>query len=1042
MFSQRYGCARRAGRATALLCGLTGASLMQVVAWAQDAQPHGEPRHLPEILVTGTRIAPGDDGTLEPIRVLGDEDIATRGLTMVAEVLDESPGFATAVTPEGNQSSYAPGVNFVNLFGLGTNRTLTLVNGRRVVGANPATLFGPAAPGNQVDLNFIPSILVDRVETLTVGGAPTYGADAIAGVVNVRLRTNYQGLRGFGQYGQLERGGMSSDSFGLLGGRNFAGDRGNVTASLQHSRLDGLMATEIPRFAQAYSFPANPAGGITATQPGRRPDNDGRVNGDTPFNTGPNDGIPNAVLIRDQRMAAVTFGGLAFPVGANNLAGPDNRLRCFGATPSTPGTCLRFANDGNLVPYDAGRNFGLTSASGGDGINPAETTQLMSDLVRTNATLSARFDVSDRVRLSGDLFAYRAEATELVDQTGYNYTAFGGGSSGPITLPADHPTLTPQAREALAGLGVQTFRLSRAHRDLLVNNARGDTDQFQAVLALDGDFDARGRRYDWEVFANFGRRESTYFSNQLDRQRFVNALNVIDVNGQLQCTPNPGYASLASSGGRVQVGADLPVADPGCVPLDIFGEGRPSEAARAYVSSVQRVEDTATQRVFNANVGSTVVDVWGGPVAYNVGFEARREAADFAPDAYLQAGLGRSSPLQAISGSYSTREFFGELVVPLVSESRDVPLMRELTLFGKGRRVDNSVNGQFTAWTGGLRWKPVDDLELRGNLTRSLRAPSLIELYMPVTSRFTSVTDPCSSVNLSGGTHRELRAANCAQFFADYGLPTDGTWQSIANTVSVQGTSQGNLDLRNESANAWTVGFVLSPSRVEGLRLAVDWVDVRVDDAITNVTASDLAEACFDNEQYPNPYCDFLTRNPAGSADAGQITFARSGYANGAYQSMAGVTVDARWRHDFARAGRFELGLEYFRLREELRSATGIVTTNSEEQIGSPTDSLQLNLAIERGPCGARWQTNYVGAQLYSRTFNADSRDVLEVNGDYTHNVSAWYRWKDTTTIRLAVTNLFDGMPPFPIGADAFNGNYDFLGRRFSLSVTHDLGGR
>jgi outer membrane receptor protein involved in Fe transport len=103
---------------------------------------------------------------------------------------------------------------------------------------------------------------------------------------------------------------------------------------------------------------------------------------------------------------------------------------------------------------------------------------------------------------------------------------------------------------------------------------------------------------------------------------------------------------------------------------------------------------------------------------------------------------------------------------------------------------------------------------------------------------------------------------------------------------------------------------------------------------------------------------------------------------------------------------------------------------------------VQLNLAWEKGPLSMAWQTNYVSAQLYDRGFTADSRDVLEVNADYTHNLSARYRWKDSTTFRLAITNLLDGKPPFPIGAEAFNGNYDFLGRRYSLSIAHEFGGR
>lgn len=1030
---------RGVSRATACLCALTGASAIPAFADAQEQPAGAEAPPLTEVVVTGTRIVHRSN-SLEPAKVISGEYLASRGLTNVAEALNESPGFGTGVTPEGNQSNYGTGVSFANLFGLGTNRTLTLVNGRRVVNSNPANIFGPAASGTQVDLNFIPSILVENIDNLAVGGAPVYGADAIAGVVNVKLRSDFHGLQAFGQLGQLEDGGMPNGSVGLVGGIDFSGGRGNVTASIQHSQLDGLLATEIPRFAESLSFTPNPSPGVTATQSARRPGNDGRVNGNVPFSGGANDGIPNAVLIRDQRMAAVTFGGLAFPTGVNNLAGPDNRLRCFGATATTQGTCLQFSPGGELVDYDPGNNFGLTSASGGDGIRPADMAPAMTELTRTSATVSAHFDLTDRVRLFGDLFAYDADARELVDQPGYNYTAFGSGSSGPITLPADHPALTQQARDTLAGLGVETFRISRAHRDLLVNNARSETGLYQAVVGLDGDFDAGGRRYDWEVYANFGERSSTYFSNQLDRQRFVNALNVIDVGGQLQCSPSPGYTNLPASGGRVQVGADLPVADPDCVPLDIFGEGRPSQAARDYIASVQRIDDSAEQRVFNANIGSHLFDIRGGPVAYNVGWESRREASDFAPDDYLRAGLGRSSALQAVKGSYTTQELFGEIAIPLVSDRNAMPLLRELTIFGKGRRVDNSVNGKFTAWTGGLQWKPIGGLQIRGNVTRSMRAPSLLELYTPVSPLFTTVPDPCSSANLSSGTRPAIRASNCARFFADYGLPTDGSWQSIANTASVQGTTQGNRELRNESANAWTLGFVLRPRALEGLDVAVDWVDIRVDDAITNLSGDDLAQACFDNPDYPNHYCGFFQRNAAGSADPGQITFVQTGYANGAYQSMAGVTVDASYRRDFGRMGAFQFGLQYYRLREERRSATGLITVNSEVQIGSPTDTAQLNVLWRKGPVGVLWQTNYVSAQIYNRTFNADSRDVLEVNADYTHNLSLRYDVNERATVRLAVTNLFDGMPPFPLGADAFNGNYDFLGRRYSLSMLYDFG--
>jgi outer membrane receptor protein involved in Fe transport len=1029
---------RGVSRAMALLCGFSAAAVSSI----SIAQEQEDDKALQEVVVTGSRIVRAGYDTLEPASVVTAEYIESRGLTNVADALNETPGFGAGVTPEGGQSTFGPGLNFVNRFGLGSNRTLTLINGRRFVSSNAPSIFGPAAPGSQVDLNFIPTILLDSVENLAVGGAPTYGSDAIAGVVNVKLKKDFEGVRAFGQFGQLEDGGLNSSSLGLVGGWNFADDRGNFTASVQHSKLDGLLATENKRFADALSYATNPTTAITATQPARRPGNDGRVNGNVPFNglnangtVNATDGIPAAVLINDRRIFGLNFGGVALPTGATNLG--DGRLRCFGATSET---CLQFAPNGNLVAYNPGINFGTQDASGGEGLYLVETLQLVSDLKRTSATASVHFDVTDNVQLFADVFAYKAEAEEIVDQTAYNATIF-GGSSAPITLPANHPTLTQQARDTLAGLGVTSFRISRAHRDLAVNNARSESDLYQTVVGATGNFELGSRRFNWETYFNYGKNESTYFSTQLNRQRFVNSLNVVSTASGLQCSPTPGYTGLpAGNTGRVLVGADAPVADAACVPLDIFGEGRPSDAAIAYVSSVQRSDAEIEQQVFNANIGSQIFDIWGGAIEYNVGFEHRKEEGAFTPDAYLAAGLGRSAVITPNSGSYDTNEFFGEVIIPLVSEKNEIPFLNEFTITGKGRRVDNSVNGKFTAYTGGLQWAPVKDIQLRGNVTRSLRAPSLTELFTPVAPIFTTVADPCSSQNINnGGVRQAQRTANCSQFIAQYGLPPN--WQSIAVTATTQGSLQGDEGLANETANAWTAGFVFRPRWVENLEMAVDWVDIRIDDTITNLTAGDLATACFDNDDYPNQYCDRFTRNAPGSADPGQITFVRTGYANGAYQSMAGVTLEARYRQTFEKIGTFEIGASYYRLRDELRSATGIVTVNSEEVLGSPTDTAQLNLIYEKGPFGARWQTNYVGAQLYSRTLSPESRDILEVNSDYVHNLSLYYELMGNTTMRLAVTNVLDGKPPFPIGGDAFNGNYDFLGRRYSLSVTYDFGG-
>ncbi|MBW8810555.1 MAG: TonB-dependent receptor plug domain-containing protein, partial [Lysobacter sp.] len=172
-------------------------------AFAQQAPAAAEPEagaasesptDLDRMVVTGSRIRRAGFDTLEPATVVTKQYISDRGLTNVADALNEIPGFGAGITPEGNQSGFGTGVNFVNRFGLGSNRTLVLVNGRRYVSSSPTTLFGPAAPGVQVDLNAIPTAMVERIENVAIGGAPTYGSDAIAGVVNVILRKNYEGV--------------------------------------------------------------------------------------------------------------------------------------------------------------------------------------------------------------------------------------------------------------------------------------------------------------------------------------------------------------------------------------------------------------------------------------------------------------------------------------------------------------------------------------------------------------------------------------------------------------------------------------------------------------------------------------------------------------------------------------------------------------------------------------------------------------------------------------------------------------------------------
>ena len=963
--------------ATALALMLAVPAVAQEREADEDTdQPEEEAQVLDAVQVTGSRIFRAGFDTLEPATVVTRERIEARGITNIADALNELPGFGTAVTPEGGQSIFGVGVNFVNRFGLGTNRTLALINGRRVVNSNPGTIFGPTAPGVQVDLNAIPAQLVERIENIAIGGAPTYGSDAIAGVVNVITRRDFEGTEVSMTYGITDRGDNERYSLSAIFGQNFGDNLGNITVAATRDQVDGVLGTERPRFAGAFGFFPNPcttsASSITATQPGRTPGNDGRVNPNTPFQTctpsAVADGIANNVLIRDRRLFLMTFGGILLPAtGAFNL--PDGRLRGFGAASTT---YLQFAPNGDIIPYNPGINFGTGSAHGGDGLNLQESVQLTADLDRQTINLMSSVNLGDSARLFFEGFEYRAESLELADQYNWNSASFPGGLSAPITFRNDYALLSPQNQAVLAANGITSFRISRAHRDLVENNASSEVLIRRAVFGADGILAVGDRDFRWEASYTWGRSSADFFSRQIDNQRFTNALHVVrNAAGAVVCSPTP-------VPGLIVPGGFSPVADPNCVPLNLFGEGRPSREARDYVTVNNHARAAQEQEVFNANIGGSLFEMWGGPFSFNGGFERRIERADFQPDAFQRAGRGRSVAIQPLTGSFSTKEAFVEFIAPFVDSNANIPGLNRLDFTGRFRRVDNTVNGGFNAFTGGLQWRPIEDIELRGNFTRSLRAPSLVELFTPVSSAFAFVPDPCHAPNQAGGTRPAVRQANCNAMFQALGI--DGsTFLSNAVTASIPITSQGDRNLLNESSDGWTYGIVLQPRWVEGLRISADYYKIEISDVIGNLNTTQIATGCFDNTEFDtsnpltgNTFCSRIQRDATG-----QITFVRTGFVNGGYFNFRGFSGEINYAQDLA-----DWGLDFggvlsftgtaFRRVGVDSSINNVVNVNGLGLIGTPLREYQFGIAYEHQRWGVSVQGNYT-CLLYTSPSPRDS---------------------------------------------------------------------
>lgn len=987
----------------------------------------GAPATGGSIVVTGSRIRLPNLVSLEPTVTITSDYIEDRGITNVADALNEIPGFRGSVTPAGAQGSFGQGVNFINTYGLGSNRTLTLLNGRRVVSSNVTTIFGNASPGTQVDLNTIPVILIDRVDRVSIGGAPVYGTDAIAGVVNIILKRQFEGAEIRGTTAITERGDNFRYNITGAGGANFADGRGNVTGAFSYEKVDGVLGNDRGFFRDNVGNLLNPTSAQAATfgPAGRTPANDGRINPNIGFNDSTTDGFPGAILARGVTIPLLTRGGLL--------------------SSGTQAFNLQFDRAGNLVPYTRGTIFGAAipsnaaRASGGEGFTFNDFIQITSEIERINANLFASYDLTDGIRLFGEGMFFQGKGDELVQQPTFNTQLFGVGAiSGPLTFRVDNPFLSAQARSTLAANGyTSTFRLDRANVDLSDNTGSSRNRLYRGVIGVDGEFQVAGREYNFEVSGNFGRNDFTDFGQAINQQNFANAVNVASVNGQIVCSVTPTVTGIPA--------AFAPRADPACAPLNLFGEGAPSQAALDYVIADTVTKTRLEQFVINANVGGSPFDLFGNPVAFNVGYEHHEEKGAFNPDPFLEAGLGRAVAIAPTRGKYNLDEFFGEVLVPLITPQNNF-IISKLEGYGRYRRVENSISGGFDSYAFGGAIAPIPDIEFRGNYTRSFRAPAIVELFSPRTNIFTTVPDLCSPSNRNAGPVPATRNANCTAFLARFPTATP----LFAATATVPGLSGGNPNLENEQADSYTYGVIVRPRFIPGLSISADYIDIKLKKPISFLSVAAIAAACFDNPNFNaadpangNSFCSTITRDSDGQVIVDPINpGARTTFVNGeelrikAYQG----TIDYRTKLEgVGLPGTLELGGDVFVLTHRVNNITGIAPVRVDGTLGDPKYQGQGRVRFYTDSFGFSTNVNYVGKQLLSRTQRGpspnDTREFDSFKAYATVDASIFFTTPDDFRFTLSVTNLLDRIGQNYFGFIIPASINDSLGRRFALTV-------
>ncbi len=961
---------------------------------------------LEEIIVTGSRIPRTGFETLQPAIVIDGEELEMRGSVSLADTLNELPGFSrSADTPRGNQGRFSAGENLLNFLGLGVQRTLTLVNGQRFPAAN-------ALDGLAVDINAIPDNLVERVETIAVGGAPIYGSDAIAGTVNIILKDDYEGfdiIASTGMYPDVSDG--QERRLGITWGRNFAGGRGNITVSAQHASAEAMKATDRPLTStqsQSVEAPADP---------------------ESPYD----------YVLYDEPLIIAVAGKHAYPLFFGNQFGFNifgNGIPLDILDPASP--LSQFDADGNLVPFVPGEPTGsVIWRQGGDGLNLTDYNTLQAELDRSNLTLLSNYELDGGLNLKTEIWWSQTEAAAPIRQPPFNDPSFGGlpqngwgnVGGGPIPVLLDNPFLNEATRSSIGtalnirqdfngdGLADPTidtngdsipdavgFWVGNTLKSVVGDNGNWSDKEFlRVVLGVDGQVELGQREFEWDVNYAWGgtdTKDREIAINQVNFEKAVQVLN--DGSGNAICADPSG----------------------GCVPLNAVGV--PSPEAIDYVTDpiVNRAE--VRQQVFSANLSGDVVDLPAGPMGLAAGFTWRKEEADAVPDQLILNDASRFD-LNPMRGEFDSTELYAETVVPLLGGRLDTPLVESLEFEGAFRLVDNSIAGSDTTWTAGLRYRPVAVIEIRGNVTEAIRAPALLEMFLAPTMVASFAQDPCDARFIGAGNVPEVRAANCA---------AEGIAQPFTSFVvnsSQLGTLSGNTDLDNERAESKAFGLVFRPASLEGFTASLDWFDIEIREAIENLSLSRLMEACYESADFPNETaCSRFQRGPDF-----QITDFNVGYINLGQVEFRGLQTALSWLTSLGRFGDISFNLRHmYTARHIVASGTG----NENDwtgTIGQSQHRVNLSATWNWGKWSVYNQVRWLQAANFINDPNSLGSFVGP--GDWTVvNSTVGRSLNDNIDLRLTIDNLFDREAPYPhLTGLASLGTYyqGYVGRFATLSL-------
>ncbi len=752
------------------------------------------------IVVTGSRIRSDGFNSPQPLTVIGQEQIEDLVQTSSQDVLDSIPQITSVIsdTNPGNASGPEVGSAIANLRGLNPfygTRTLTLVNTRR---------FVPTGDGGAVDLNLIPSSMIQRVETVTGGASAAYGSDAVAGVVNVILDDRMEGIKAQIDYGQTFRGDGEKVHGSLAFGTAFAGGRGHFVIGAEYQDQE-----EIESCFNARIWCQT---GWDVFQNENNILRDGTMSG---YNVpgSPGYGLPNYVLGTDSATSFNTPYGVV-----RNRAPAPLQARNY-----------RFTADGTgIVAFDQGEFVNVNTfgqVSGGDNISTYDDASLQVGIERIVTYATARYELTDSLDLIAE-FNYGNRKAEAATQT--------AGPRSTFFVKASNPYVPQELRDLLNG---SSFSFGKDLDDQIPSFSKSEVEVYRGVIALEGEL---GSNWEWNAYYQYGH-------NKRDQVRNRSRVNTPFVYA-LDAVAAPAGNALGVPEGTI-VCAELLKANPdpvaeGCAPANFFGLDNLTPEAIDYVYRPVMENFVYDQHVAAASISGDLFDgIGAGPFGAAMGAEWRHESGDVTHgnipnynDYAFTYGLDYGGTIEVLEG-------FAEVNAPLLAS---MPAAELLELNGAVRYTHNRARNAITEEsksTNAVSWKisgiydPIDGVRLRASRSRDIRAAGFRELFL-------------QQVPIDPGTSQGM--------VLNPNNPGGGNTND--STAILEG---GSFQLGAEKADTTTAGIVLRPGFLPGLQLSADWFEIKLKDAVTTLSGQSIVDFCDDADTF----CDRITYDNGNLSD-------------------------------------------------------------------------------------------------------------------------------------------------------------------------------